>query len=99
MVSFEQALKVVRDTIQASKITPPVETVAITSVRGRVLGEDLHADRDYPPFHRSTRDGFAVNSADLPEVPAVLTVIGLARAGAPFRGRVPRRHAVEIMTG
>ena len=31
---------------------------------GRVLAEGIAADRDYPPFDRSTRDGFAVRAAD-----------------------------------
>lgn len=63
---------------------------------GRVLAEDVAADRDYPPFPRSVRDGFAVRSADLP---GRLRVIGEVRAGEQFDGEVGAGQAVEIMTG
>lgn len=63
---------------------------------GRVLAEDVSADRDYPPFDRSARDGFAVRAAD---IPGELRVIGEVRAGAVFEGEVSAGTAVEIMTG
>jgi molybdopterin molybdotransferase len=63
---------------------------------GRVLAEEITADRDYPPFRRSARDGFAVRAAD---VPGELHVIGEVRAGEVFRGSVSPGGAVEIMTG
>ena len=39
------------------------------------------ADRDIPPFPRSTRDGYAVRSVDLAKLPATLDVIAEVRAG------------------
>jgi molybdopterin molybdotransferase len=99
MISFEQALNIIRHRIQDSNIAPAIESVPLTSAGGRVLAEDLAADRDYPPFHRSTRDGFAVKSADVSKTPAALRVIGLARAGEPYSGSVAGSFAVEIMTG
>jgi molybdopterin molybdotransferase len=60
------------------------------------LAEDIRADRDYPPFHRSMRDGFAVRAA---EIPGTLKVIGEVRAGQTFAGLVNAGEAVEIMTG
>lgn len=102
MLSFEAALATIsgkiRDKIEADR-RPPVESVPLGAARGRVLAEDLHADRDYPPFHRSTRDGFAVRAADVVQVPAVLEVAGMARAGSPFTSAVGPGCAVEIMTG
>jgi len=62
----------------------------------RVLAEDVAADRDYPPFNRSARDGFALRAADLP---GRLRVIGEVAAGNMFSGEVGAREAVEIMTG
>jgi len=72
------------------------ETVALADAAGRVLAEEITADRDYPPFPRSARDGFAVQAADLP---GALRVIGEVRAGDAFIGRVNAGEAVEIMTG
>src|ERR1700722_15425062 len=72
------------------------ETVALAEAAGRVLAEEIRADRDYPPFPRSARDGFALRAADLP---GDLLVIGEVRAGDAFIGRVASGEAVEIMTG
>ena len=101
MLTFEQALTTVREKITAVHPAPAVEILPLGSVRGRVLAEDLVADRDYPPFHRSTRDGFAVRAAEVAKTPVTLEVVGLARAGEPYTGSLVGRDgcAVEIMTG
>jgi len=79
---------------------PRIETVDLLDAHGRVLAEDLHADRDFPPFPRSTRDGFAVRSADLNSLPARLRVTGEVQAGSAIgRHSVASGTAVEIMTG
>jgi molybdopterin molybdotransferase len=72
------------------------ESIPLGEADGRVLAESVTADRDYPPFPRSARDGFAVRAADLP---GELSVIGEVRAGEVFRGSIGPGEAVEIMTG
>ncbi len=72
------------------------EQVSLCDAAGRVIAEDVAADRDYPPFDRSARDGFAIRAADLP---GALRVIGEVRAGAMFDRAVAAGEAVEIMTG
>jgi molybdopterin molybdotransferase len=72
------------------------ESIPLAEADGRVLAECVTADRDYPPFPRSARDGFAVRAADLP---GELRIIGEVRAGEVFRGSVGPGEAVEIMTG
>ena len=82
--SFEQAREsVLREVKRARRGRPSPRN----SMRcdGRVLAEDILADRDYPPFARSARDGFAVRAADLP---GELRVIGEVRAGEVFEGAV-----------
>ncbi len=69
---------------------------------GRVLAEGIVADRDFPPFDRATRDGYAVRTADLAEVPARLEIVGEVKAGdwpEPGACSVGRGQAVGIMTG
>ena len=63
---------------------------------GRVLAEDVAADRDFPPMDRSVRDGYAVRAGD---VPGKLQVVGEVRAGERYAGRVGPGEAVAIMTG
>jgi molybdopterin molybdotransferase len=75
---------------------PPVETAPLDSADGRVLAEDVTADRDYPAVDRSVRDGYAVRSEDLP---GEFQVVAEVRAGGIFDRPVSRKQAVEIMTG
>ncbi|HEU5400320.1 MAG TPA: gephyrin-like molybdotransferase Glp [Terriglobales bacterium] len=77
------------------------ERVPLLQASGRVLATAVHADRNLPPFPRSTRDGFAVRAVDC--VPgATLNVIGEIRAGAALDSapkNVGAGQCVEIMTG
>src|ERR1700688_1908357 len=83
--------------VRSQRVAPSTESVSIVEdSTGRILAEDVVADRDYPPFNRSVRDGFAVRSSD---VPGRLRVIGEVRAGERFEGAIERGETVEIMTG
>jgi molybdopterin molybdotransferase len=95
-LSFEQARACVLREVSAGRGSLPTEQVRSLEAAGRVLAEEITADRDYPPFRRSARDGFAVRAAD---VPGELHIIGEVRAGEVFRGSVGPGGAVEIMTG
>jgi molybdopterin molybdotransferase len=72
------------------------ESVALIDAFRRVLAEDITADRAYPPFHRSMRDGFAVRAADLP---GRLRVVAEVRAGESAARKVGPGECIEIMTG
>jgi molybdopterin molybdotransferase len=99
MLSFEQALETIQQRVAGSILKPATELLRLERVLGRVLAEEVVADRDYPPFHRSTRDGFAVRSADVIHPPVVLQRAGEIRAGEHFAGRVEAGQCVQIMTG
>jgi molybdopterin molybdotransferase len=74
------------------------EKVSLRHAVGRVLAEVIVADRDQPPFPRTTRDGFACRAEDLPG--GSLRIVGQLRAGEAWTGgEVGRGEAVEIMTG
>ena len=76
--------------------------VLLLDAVGLVLAEDLRADRDFPPFPRATRDGFAVRASDLTAAPAQLRCVGEIRAGATLEQSgisVASGECVEIMTG
>jgi molybdopterin molybdotransferase len=99
--SFEDARHIVE--AQAAIVRRPgTERVELLLSAGRVLAEPVLADRDIPPFQRSTRDGYAVRVADLGKLPAILEVIGEIRAGEKpedIPARVAPGQAVSIMTG
>src|SRR3954468_15051997 len=78
------------------------ELIPILESLNRVLAEDIAADRDFPPFPRATRDGYALRAQDLSSLPAKLKIIGQVKAGAslaPEIGPVKTGTCVEIMTG
>jgi len=78
---------------------PPVsERVELGDAAGRVLAESLSADRDQPPFPRSTRDGFACRAEEANKHKP-LKVAGSIHAGQAPAGPLPRGAAWEIMTG
>jgi molybdopterin molybdotransferase len=99
IVGYEQALAIIQERILPSNPRPPVETVDLQQALGRILAADVLADRDYPPFHRSIRDGYAVHAADASATPATLRSIGEVRAGEPFGGQIGAGQCVSIMTG
>ncbi len=99
ILSFEQALATVKEKLREADTSPVVETLPLDRVGGRILARDVLADRDYPPFHRSTRDGFAVRSADLAALPAVLECVGELRAGEAFSSKVALGECLQIATG
>ena len=59
VLSFEDARRVVEAQAELVK-APAAESVDLLAAAGRVLAESILADRDLPPFPRSTRDGYAV---------------------------------------
>ncbi len=84
------------------------ERVALTAALGRVLRQDVRADRDQPPFNRSAVDGFAVRSAEVATALGNSTSAGAARrfavtATIPAGARPPASIAaigvVRVATG
>jgi molybdopterin molybdotransferase len=74
------------------------ERVVLDLAAGRVLAEPLCADRDQPPFARSTRDGFACRAEEASSH-GLLKLVGATRAGDAPAGFLPSGAAWEIMTG
>lgn len=96
-LSFEQALDRIKESIQPIK---GKKNVTIREAAGHILAEDVTSPLDVPPFINSAMDGYAINSADIPQSgEQSLNVIGKSFAGAPFNGRVKKGDAVRIMTG
>jgi len=99
MLSFDEARRKVIEAAVARRYSPARETIEIAQAFGRVLASQIRADRDYPPFDRATRDGFAVRAADLAHLPATLEHVGEIKAGGAFPVVVGPGQCVQIMTG
>jgi molybdopterin molybdotransferase len=101
VLRFEEAYEVVRERCQQilKAGDRPSEELLLTQAVGRVLAEPITADRDFPPFPRATRDGFAVRADDLARGVTLLRVVGQVRAGDSYDLPLASGEAVEIMTG
>ncbi len=99
MISFEEALAIVDKKTAMVNAELKTAVVPLSRAAGFVLAEDLTADRDYPPFDRATRDGFAVRAADLAEGAATLHIVGEIPAGGHFRKALGAGECARIMTG
>jgi molybdopterin molybdotransferase len=99
VLSFEQARHAVEE--QAAGLRPKgKELIELLDGAGQVLAEPVLAERNFPPFPRATRDGYAVRVADLSQLPASLQVIGEIKAGSPDAGlNLQAGQAAAIMTG
>ncbi|NUM89574.1 MAG: molybdopterin molybdotransferase MoeA [Bdellovibrionales bacterium] len=100
MISYQQALSVIRETARTS---PPEGTVSLREAVGRVLSHDVLGAEDVPLFDNSAMDGFAVRSADTllasPDQPLRIPVSGFLAAGDERRQEPFPPGAIEIMTG
>ena len=92
---FDEAWDVVKSLVPS----PAIEEVELDFAQGRVLAADVKARINVPPFARAMMDGFAVQSGDVAQENARLTVIGSAAAGEWCRLKVEPGQAVRIMTG
>ncbi len=79
------------------------ELVALREAAGRVLGEEVRAAHAIPPFNRAAMDGYALQGEETFGAdaynPAFFRVVGRARPGQPYLGRLASHEAVEIATG
>ncbi len=77
---------------------PKVEKIKLEHSVGRILAEDILADRDFPPFDRVMMDGVALSFAFFsPE--NHLTIEGVQAAGSPPLILKEKNNCIEIMTG
>lgn len=100
VLSFEEARHLVEQHAATARGRGK-ELVALLDSQGLILAEPILADRNFPPFPRATRDGYAVRSGDLESVPATLQVTGEIRAGAAADAtfKIHPGQAAAIMTG
>lgn len=95
MISFNEAYQIVLEQTKeyGSEIVP------LKNAMGRVLTEDVLADRDFPPFNRSTKDGIAINYDAVEHGRRSFEIKGTLPAGKPTIPFVDAEGCIEIMTG
>ena len=75
------------------------EAVPFENAMGRVLAEEIRADRDLPPCNRVTMDGIAIRFAAFASGITAFNIIGTMPAGVTPLDITKPNECVEIMTG
>ncbi len=98
MLPFEAARQLVITTAQPLAAARPIENLSLSDSLGRILAQEIRTDRAYPPFHRSTRDGYAVRASEA-MAGATLPCIGEIKAGDTVSNPLAPGTCIQIMTG
>jgi molybdopterin molybdotransferase len=98
MLSYEQAREKVVE--ELGKLANPraASTVSVWEALGFVLAQEVITDREYPPFDRSTRDGYAVRASEV-TLGGVSRCVGEIKAGDEVTEPLAAGTCVQIMTG
>lgn len=97
MLTYEQARCKVIEKI-GKRTSRKTEPVRVWDALGFVLAQEVKTDREYPPFNRATRDGYAVFAADA-KAGAKLRCTGEIKAGDRVTKELWAETCVQIMTG
>lgn len=95
MISVAEALEIVTTKARDFGTT----TIQLSEGIGRVLREDISADRDMPPYDRVTMDGIAVQYKDYEQGIKTFKIAGVAAAGAEQMTLTVTGECLEVMTG
>ena len=75
------------------------EKVLLDDALGRVIAEDVFADRDYPPFNRSAMDGYAIIAEDIQNGINPFYIVDTIYAGGTTNKILATGECYKIMTG
>jgi molybdopterin molybdotransferase len=95
MLTYKQA----QQTITALSRSFGTERIALDDADGRVLAEDIYADRDYPPFNRATMDGYAIHTNDWESGTREFKIQQVIYAGQTGQAELQTGTCYKIMTG
>src|ERR1700704_4484935 len=98
MLTYDQARRTVIDQVEKARGPRATATLSVWDALGFVLAEEVKTDREYPPFNRSTRDGYAVRVSEV-AAGATLRCVAEIKAGDTVTQPLAPRTCVQIMTG
>ena len=98
MLTYEQARNRLIEEIGRKKGPRATAVVSVWDALGLVLAQEVRTDREYPPFDRSTRDGYALRSKETGPG-AQLKCVGEIKAGDTVREALAAGTCLQIMTG
>jgi molybdopterin molybdotransferase len=98
MLTYEQARQKVIEEVSKKRGPRARIVISVWDALGYVLAQDVKSDRPYPPFDRSTRDGYAVRAAEA-KSRAKLPCVREIKAGDTVTEPLAPGTCIQIMTG
>lgn len=98
MISVEQAVRCVLESARRRQ-RKSSERFAVGGSWPVVLAEDLHAERDLPPYNRIMMDGIAIRYSDYEQGCRLFTCSEMLVPGQRSTVRLDAQHCFEVMTG
>lgn len=95
MIRVEEAEKIILEHLRDYG----TEVISFDNCLGRVLAEDIKADRDFPPFNRVTMDGIAIRFEAFKKGNRVFKIKATQSAGEQPLEINNNDECIEIMTG
>ncbi len=95
MVSVAEAEKIIMD----HRFVPKIESITLAQSNGRILAEEVRADRDFPPFDRATMDGIAIAFERFENGQRDFLIERIQAAGQIQQTLIDKKNCIEIMTG
>ena len=95
MITTENALQIILNSTQDFG----VEEIPFIQSVGRILKEEISADRDFPPFNRVSMDGIAIDYSSFKKGQRAFNVEGIQAAGSEQITLQNSENCIEVMTG
>ncbi|MEN8776241.1 MAG: molybdopterin molybdotransferase MoeA [Polaribacter sp.] len=95
MISVEEAKNIILNVTQNFG----VEEIPFIKSVGRILKEDIVADRDFPPFNRVSMDGIAIDFNVFQNGQRAFKIEAIQPAGSPQITLQNKENCLEVMTG
>ena len=95
MVSVSEATSIILNNL----FTPRIMQVEVQHATGKVLAEEITADRDLPPFNRVSMDGIAIAHHQFAKGSRSFPIAGIQAAGEEQKKLLDDSFCIEVMTG
>lgn len=95
MITVKEAEKIILN----HQYQPGTEYIPLTSSEGRILREEMVADRPFPPFDRVSMDGIAIQYQAFESGQRTFEIVGLSAAGTSQGNLIDPTKCFEVMTG
>lgn len=95
MESFESTLNIISTLVKGFS----TERISLEEADGRILAEDIIADRNYPPFNRASMDGYAIMLSDWQAGIRKYRIAETIFAGQASETAISTGSCYKIMTG